>query len=167
MQKEKELQNDISAFAPLFDGDLNKLSDKVFKEQFFDWDETIDCKSVLIAIQNINDNPMLLDYVLKCLNNQKIETKPNKFYCVIINAEKYIDYDERLHKNFERYIELYYDGKCIKNKRDHLIKKVFNSYDEIENFMLNYNGEIDLAGYGIVKFDKYTIHQIGLINDLK
>jgi hypothetical protein len=75
-----------SFFKPLCEGELNELKNKIYKEQFFDYDETVDAEKVLDALQNLKSNPKLLDYVMKCLVSQKIGTQPRKFYDILTNS---------------------------------------------------------------------------------
>ena len=106
-----------SIFKTLCVGELNELKDKIYKEQFFDYDETVDAEKVFDALQNLKNNPKLLDYVIKCLANQKIATVPHKFYCVVVNAELRMEYDEKIHGTFEKYKQFCVDGDFRLKKR--------------------------------------------------
>jgi hypothetical protein len=146
-------------FKPLCVGELNELKDKIYKEQFFDYDETISCEKVLEELQNLKNNPKLLDYVIKCLGNQNIDTVPHKFYCILVNEEKRMEYNEKIHKTFEEYKNHCVDSDFGLKKQEHLLKKVYNGIVDIENEMMkNYSGEI----FGNIKFEKYSIHEIGV-----
>jgi hypothetical protein len=150
-----------SFFKPLSDGTLNELKDKIYKEQFFDYDETANAENVLDALQNLKNNPKLLDYVIKCLAEQKIATVPNKFYCVVVNAELRMEYDEKIHKTFDKYKQFCVDSDFGLKKRDHLLMKVYNCIDHIENEMMGRDGE-EIFGFGNTKFQKYTIYEVGV-----
>jgi hypothetical protein len=150
-----------SVFEPLCVGELNELKDKIYKEQFFDYDETISCEKVLEELQNLKNNPKLLDYVIKCLVNQKISTIPNKFYAVVVNAEKRMEYDEKIHGTFEKYKQLCVDGDFGLKKCDHLLTKVYNVIGDIENDIMKSEGE-GIFGFGNTKFQKYSIHELGV-----
>ena len=41
------MEKESSNFKPLCIGELNELKDKLYKEQFFDYDETVDAEKVL------------------------------------------------------------------------------------------------------------------------
>jgi hypothetical protein len=154
----KETLN-IEDFKPLCTGELNELKDKIYKEQFFDYDETISCEKVLEELQNLKNNPKLLDYVIKCLTNQEIGIT-DKFYSVVVNAEKRMEYDEKVHGTFEKYKKFCIDGDFGLKKRDHLLTKVYNNIEEIENDMMK--SEEEIFGFGTTKFHKYTIHKLGI-----
>lgn len=151
-----------SVFKPLCEGTLNELKDKIYKEQFFDYDETISCEKVLEELQNLKNNPKLLDYVIKCLANQKIATIPNKFYAVVVNAEVMMEYDEKIHGTFEKYIQFCVDGDFGLKKREHLLNKVYNGIGDIENEMMKSEGE-EIFGFGNTKYQKYSIHELGAV----
>jgi hypothetical protein len=149
-----------SFFKPLCVGELNQLKENIYKEQFFDYDETISAGKVLDELQNLKNNPKLLDYVIKCLANQQISTTPNVFYAVVLNAEKRMEYNETIHKSFEQYKKLCIDGDFGLKKQDHLLTKVYNSFGDIENEMMKIESET-IVGFGETKFETYTIHEIG------
>lgn len=151
-----------SVFKPLCVGELNELKDIIYKEQFFDYDETVDAEKVLDALQDLKNNPKLLDYVIKCLASQKIATIPNKFYAVVVNAELRMEYDEKIHQTFERYKQFCVDGDFGLKKRDHLLTKVYSGIGDIENEMIKSEGE-EIFGFGNTKLQKYTIHEIGVL----
>ncbi len=148
-------------FKPLCIGELNELSDEIYEEQFFDYDETVDAKKVLDELQNLKNNPKLLDYVIKCLSSQEISTVPRKLYCVVVNAESRMKYNEKIHGTFEKYKEFCVDGNFGLRKADHLLTKVYNGIADIEKQMMESEGE-DIVGFGNTKFENYTIHEIGL-----
>jgi len=150
-----------SFFKPLSVGELNEIKDKIYKEQFFDYDETIDAKIVLDELQNLKNNPKLLDYVIKCLNSQEIATVPDKFYCVVVNAESRMPYDEQIHGTFEKYKKFCVDGDFGLKKRDHLLKTVYNGIGDIENEMRKSEGE-EIFGFGYTKLEGYSIHELGV-----
>jgi hypothetical protein len=151
-----------SVFKPLCEGTLNELKDKIYKEQFFDYDETISCEKVLEELQNLKNNPKLLDYVIKCLANQKIATVPDKFYCVVVNAELRMEYNEQIHGTFEKYKQVCVDGDFGLKKREHLLTKVYNGIGDIENEMMKSEGE-EIFGFGNTKYQKYSIHELGAV----
>jgi hypothetical protein len=151
-----------SVFKPLCVGELNELKDKIYKEQFFNYDETISCDKALEELQNLKNNPKLLDYVIKCLNNQEIATAPDKFYCVVVNAELKMPYNEQIHGTFEKYKKFCVDGDFGLKKRDHLLKKVYNGIGEIEDEMMKSEGE-EIFGFGNTKYQKYSIHELGAV----
>jgi hypothetical protein len=151
-----------SIFKPLCVGELNELKDKIYKEQFFDYDETISCEKVLKELQNLKNNPKLLDYVIKCLDNQKIATIPDKFYCVVVNAELRMEYNEQIHQTFEKYKQFCVDGDFGLKKRDHLLTKVYDGIGDIENEMMKSEGE-EIFGFGNTKHQKYSIHELGAV----
>jgi len=150
-----------SPFKPLSVGKLNEIKDKIYKEQFFDYSETVDAKEVLESLQNLKNNPKLLDYVIKCLNHQGITTVPDKFYCVVVNAESRMPYDEQIHNTFEKYKQLCVDGDFGLKKRDHLLKKVYNGIGDIEDEMMKNKGE-EIFGFGYTKFEGYSIYELGV-----
>ncbi len=149
-----------SIFKPLCVGKLNELKAKIFQEQFFDYDETISCEKVLDELQNLKNNPKLLDYVIKCLANQKISTIPNKFYAVVVNAEKRMEYNEKIHGTFKKYKQFCIDGDFGLKKCDHLLTKVYDNIGGIKNEMMKSEGE-EIFGFGNTKFENYTIHELG------
>lgn len=151
-----------SVFKPLCVGGLNELKDKIYNEQFFDYDETINCKKVLDALQNLKNNPKLMDYVIKCLANQEIETVPNKFYAVVVNSELRMEYDKNIHGTFEKYKKLCVDGDFGLKKRDHLLTKVYDNIGDIENEMMKSEGE-EIFGFGHTKNQKYSIYELGKV----
>lgn len=165
-----------SIFKPLCVGELNELKDKIYKEQFFDYDETVDAEKVLDALQNLKNNPKLLDYVIKCLANQKIATIPSKFYAIVVNKEHIRPYDEKMWKQidpenpFERWKKECVDGKWDMKKEDILFPKVFSGIDEIENFRTN-TDEVkkEIPYWSIHKenenilFEKFSIHELGAV----
>jgi hypothetical protein len=147
---------------PLCIGELNELKDKIYKEQFFDYDEKIDAKVVLNELQNLKNNPKLLDYVIKCLYNQNINTIPSEFYSVVVNAELPMKYNKEIHGTFEKYKQFCIDGDFGLKKCDHLLKKVYNNITEIEVDMIKNEG-VEIIGFcRSTKFDKYSIYKIGV-----
>jgi len=141
--------------------ELNEIKDKIYKDQFFDYDETVDAKIVLDELQNLKNNPKLLDYVIKCLNHQEIATVPGKFYCVVVNAESRMPYNKQIHGTFEKYKQFCVDGNFGLKKRDHLLKKVYNGIGDIENKMMKSEGE-EIFGFGHTKFEDYSIRELGV-----
>ena len=125
-----------------------------------DHNETIDAVKVLDELQNLKSNPKLLDYVIKCLNNQEIATVPDKFYCVVVNAELRMPYNEKIHGTFEKYKQFCVDGDYGLKKQDKLLSKVFNGIAEIEDYAIENEGE-EIIGFGNTKFQRYSIHEIG------
>lgn len=158
MKDEKNNVSD-SAIKPLQEGSLNELCDKIYKEHFFDYDETVDAKEVLDALQNLKSNPKLLDYVIKCLAKQNIATIPSKFYSVTVNAELRMPYNEQIHKTFEAYQKHCIDGDFGLKKRDYILDEVFSDIGEIEKRMME-NGGVDIPMFGTTKHEKYSIHEI-------
>lgn len=153
----KDDKNSNAAIAsPLCVGFLDKLNEDLYREQFFDYDGMKDAKDVLDELQNLKNNPKLLDYVIKCLASQNISTVPNNFFCVVINEEKRPEYDEKIHGSFEKYKKHCVDDDFGTKKWDHLLPKVYDSFGEIEGDMMKYDGN-DIR----TKFEKYTIHKIG------
>jgi len=165
-----------SFFKPLCEGELNELKNKIYKEQFFDYDETVDAEKVLDALQNLKSNPKLLDYVMKCLVSQKIGTQPRKFYCIIIHKEHFRPYDENFWKQFDaenpfgKWMKECVEGKWDMKKEDILFPKVFNSISDIEDFCKN----IDEVKKEIpfwtthkdnenILFEKYSIRELGAV----
>lgn len=175
VQSGTDLKNvDNIAFEPLCIGTLNELKDKIYKEQFFDYDETVNPKKVLDELQNLKNNPKLLDYVIKCLNNQKISTIPIKFYAIVVNKEHIKPYEkemwEKFYPNepFEKWKEKCVVGNWDKRKEDILFPKVFSGIDEIEYFRTNIEEvkkEIPYFsthdGNENILFEKFSIHEIG------
>ena len=165
-----------SFFKPLSVGELNEIKDKIYKEQFFDYDETVDAKIVLDELQNLKNNPKLLDYVMKCLVSQKIGTQPRKFYCIVIHKEHFRPYDENFWKQFDaenpfgKWMKECVEGKLDMKKEDILFPKVFNSISDIEDFCKN----IDEVKKEIpfwtthkdnenILFEKYSIRELGAV----
>lgn len=147
------LTNSVSGFKPLSVGTLDKIKEDVYKEQFFDYEQTIDAKEVLNSLQNLKDNPTLLDYVLKCLREQKLR---NGGLCVVINIETIPEYKEKIHQTFELYEKHVINGGFGKKKRDVPILKVFHSLHDLKEAVRNYDTDNEC------KFEKYTIHEIGV-----
>lgn len=148
-----------SGISPLFSKELNEIKDEIYKEQFFDYDETINAKEVLDALQNLKSNPKLLDYVLKCLAKQNIYTIPDKFYAVVANLEKRPEYNQKIHQTFELYKKHCIDGDFGLRKHDKLLDMTFENIGEIENYMLMHDGE-EIPLFGHTKFEKYSIKEI-------
>lgn len=93
---------------------LEELREKIYKEQFWEYEYEEGCKKaneVLKSIENINKNPLLLDFIIKSLIENKIELK-EYFYIVVHNE---------------------YRTKIF----DVIIEKVFNSLDEAEEYARN------------------------------
>ena len=148
--------------------ELDKLKDNIYETKFHKEDENDDgdvtvfsggAEEVLKALQDMDDNPLLLDYVFKCLSNQGIFTKPEKLFYVIANKEERMPYNEKIHGTFENYIKHCIDGDFGLRKSSHIVKKVFRGIDEIEMFMMKYQGD-DITGIGNTKFDKYSIKEL-------
>ena len=72
--------------------ELEKLREKIFTEQFYDYDDghnsSKKADNVLKAIQNIGTNPMLVNYVLKCLTNIGLD-QHTLFYIVVLKENPY------------------------------------------------------------------------------
>jgi hypothetical protein len=149
-----------SLFKPLSVGFLNKIKEDVYKEQFFDYEETIDADEVLKALQNLKENPTLLDYVLKCLKEQKLLTPK---YAVTVNIETIPEYNEKIHQTFEKYNEFVIEGDFGRRRKNVLIKKVFNGIDEVEKFIKNYKQGESIISIDECRFEKYTINEIGAV----
>ena len=141
---------------------LNSLKDEVYKDQFFDYEEIINAKVVLEKLQDLKNNSKLLNYVIQCLAAQGIETKPNKFYYVIVNSELRMPYNKKIHKTFENYTKHCVDGDFGLKKSSHQLDKVFKGISEIEDYMIKNKGE-SIIGFGHTKFEKYSIHEIGVL----
>ena len=141
-----------SCFKPLSVGFLDKIKEDVYKEQFFDYEETADAKEVLNALQNLKDNPTLLDYVLKCLREQKLT---NGGLSITVNVETIPEYNEKIHQTFELYNKHVINGDFGRKNFDIPIKKVFKDINEVKEFVRNYKTE------DVSRFEKYTIHEIG------
>jgi hypothetical protein len=163
-----------SSWPPLTNGGLNDLCEDIYKEQFFDHDITIDNKNMLTELQNLNKNPKLLDYVIKCLSKEKILTTTKKI-CIIINKEYRKPYNEKFWKKinkdnpFEEYKKTCIDDDFDLQKEDILFPKVFDSIADIEDFCLNKdNVKKEIPFWSThkdnenIKFEKYTIHEIGI-----
>jgi len=147
---------------------LNKLADDIYKNQFHEEDEDMDGEvtvfsggalEVLKSLQDMGDNPLLLDYVLKCLSNQEIGTIPDKFYYAVANKEEIMPYNEKIHGTFEKYKELCVDGDFGLFRCDNVVNKVFRGLGEIEDYMMKYGG--DNTPCGNTKYDSYSIVEIG------
>jgi hypothetical protein len=109
---------------------LNELREKIYKEQFFeyDYDGCEKANEVLESLEKIKQNPFLLDYVLKCLVSNEIEIK-EYFYLIV-------------HKEHRA------------NVYDIVIDKVFNSIEEAEDYTRNNTFPESLL------FEKYSIKSI-------
>jgi hypothetical protein len=93
---------------------LNELREKIYKQQFWEYDSDNGCEKaneVLESLEKIKQNPLLLDYVLKCLFSNEIEIK-EYFYLIV-------------HK--EHRTKIY----------DSVIDRIFNSIQEAEDYARN------------------------------
>lgn len=64
---------------------LTELREKIYNQQFWEYNYDNGCEKaneVLLSLENIKQNPVLLDYVLKCLISNEIEIK-EYFYLVV------------------------------------------------------------------------------------
>jgi hypothetical protein len=99
---------------------MKELREKIYKEQFWEYDYDNGCEKaneVLKSLEKLDTNPMLLKYVLKCLEN--INIKQDDFYYIIVTIEHY----RRL------------SNLC--NTNDIIIKKIFNNKEEAEDYAEN------------------------------
>ncbi len=164
----------IGVFKPLCVGELNELKDKIHKEQFFDYDDKVDAEKVLNELQNLKNNPKLLDYVIKCLANQKISTTPSKFYAIVVNKESPKPYDEKMWEKidpenpFERWKKECIDNEWDMKKEDILFPRVFDGIVEIENFPTNIDEAKKEVPYWStykdnenILFEKFSIYELG------
>jgi hypothetical protein len=90
---------------------MENLVDKIYKKQFFEYDYDNGCekaREVLEALQTLDTNPLLLQYVLKCLKDKNIEQKP--YYYIVVKQE--------------------YRGDVIETA----VNKVFESVTEAEHY---------------------------------
>ena len=93
---------------------LNELREKIYKQQFWEYDYDNGCEKaneVLESLEKIKQNPVLLDYVLKCLVSNEIEIK--EYFYLIVHQE---------HRT-----KIY----------DVVIDKIFNSIEEAEDYARN------------------------------
>jgi hypothetical protein len=93
---------------------LNELREKIYKQQFWEYDYDNGCEKaneVLKSLEKIKQNPVFLDYVLKCLVSNEIEIK--EYFYLIVHRQ----YRTRVH--------------------DVVIDKVFNSIEEAEDYAIN------------------------------
>lgn len=93
---------------------MEELREKIYKEQFWEYDYDNGCEKaneVLKSIENINKNPLLLEFVLKSLSKNKIELKP--YFYIIVHQE--------------------YRTKIF----DKIIDKIFNSIEDAEEYARN------------------------------
>jgi hypothetical protein len=141
---------------PLHNLPLDELKQKIYKEQFHDYEDPVSPMMVLDELQNLKKNPRLLDYVLKCLANQQITTVPNRFYCAVVQVEERPAYNEKIHGTFEKYVKF-----CIAEKKgDILLRQVYPSLYDMEKIMMN-KPVVDLIDLADTRFQKYTIKEIG------
>lgn len=113
---------------PFLDDALEQQKDKIISEQF-DRDFP---NQVLSSLRDLKRNPILMDYVVKCLHEQSIEVK-NRLFCVTI---KYPIYDSNPNSDLAKLREKENDPKYV---LDINYPKVFSSQDEAEQFMKNKN----------------------------
>jgi hypothetical protein len=69
---------------------MEELREKIYKEQFFEYDYNQGCEKandVLKSLENLKQNPILLDYVIKCLVSNEIEIK--EYFYIIVHPEKH------------------------------------------------------------------------------
>ncbi len=95
---------------------LNELREKIYKKQFWEYDYDNGCEKaneVLKSLEKIKQNPVLLDYVLKCLVSNEIEIK--EYFYLIVHQEHH--------------------GKVY----DAVIDKIFNSIEEAEDYARNHS----------------------------
>lgn len=141
---------------PLHNLPLDELKKKIYKEQFYDYEDPVSPMLVLDELQNLKRNPRLLDYVLKCMAKQEIAVLPTKFYCVVVNVEERPVYNEKVHGTFEKYLKF-----CIAEKKgDILLREVYPSLYDIEKIMMN-KPVVDLIDLTDTRYQKYTIKEIG------
>ena|ERR1035437_6440887 len=142
---------------------LNKLKNNIYKTQFHEEDEhengTVEissggAKKVLESLQNLKKNPLLLNYVLKCLASQEMFLTSKHFY-ITVYIEYPMPYNEKIHKNFETYKKFCIDGDFHKTKEDIIIPEVFNNISDAENFAEKYKNNEKIL------FELYSINEIG------
>jgi len=103
------MQNQIESME-----NLNELREKIYNQQFWEYDYDNGCEKayeVLESLEKIKQNPVLLDYVLKCLVSNEIEIK--EYFYLIVHQE---------HRT-----KIY----------DVVIDKIFNSIEEAEDYARN------------------------------
>ncbi len=91
--------------------DLNSLREKIYQQQFWEYNYDNGCEKaneVLQSLEKIKQNPVLLDYVLRCLISNEIEIK--EYFYLIVHQE--------------------HRGKFY----DNVIDKIFNSIEEAEYY---------------------------------
>jgi hypothetical protein len=70
--------------------DLNELREEIYKRQFWEYDYDNGCEKaneVLKSLEKIKQNPVLLDYVLRCLSLNEIEDK--EYYYLTVHPQKH------------------------------------------------------------------------------
>jgi IS30 family transposase len=95
-------------------GKLNELRENIYKQQFWEYNYDNGCEKaneVLESLEKIKQNPILLDYVFKCLVSNQLEIK--EYFYLIIHQE---------HRT-----KIY----------DVVIDKIFNSIEEAEDYARN------------------------------
>jgi hypothetical protein len=93
---------------------LNELREKIYKQQFWEYNYDNGCEKaneVLESLEKIKQNPILLDYVFKCLVSNELEIK--EYFYLIVHQE---------HRT-----KIY----------DVVINKIFNSIEEAEDYARN------------------------------
>lgn len=142
--------------------ELNKLKDIIYRNQFHEEDEREDgtveissggAENVLEALQNLKKNPLLLDYVLKCLASQEMFLTSKHFY-ITVHIEHTMPYNEKIHKDFETYKKFCIDGDFHKTNENIIIPEVFNNISDAENFARNIKDDEKIL------FETYTINEI-------
>lgn len=93
---------------------MKELREEIYKKQFFEYEYDNGCEKaneVLKSIENIDKNPLLLNYVFKSLEKAGFP-QPTLHYIVV-------------HQKYRTQVF------------DHIINKVFNSFEEAENYTRN------------------------------
>jgi len=117
---------------------LNELREKIYKQQFWEYDYDNGCEKaneVLQSLEKIKRNPILLDYVLKCLITNEIEIK--EYFYLIVHQE--------------------HRGQFYNT----VIDKIFNSIEETEDYARNGTFPESLL------FEKYSINSINSKHRIK
>ncbi len=140
---------------------LDELREKLYKEQYFDYDESTHVANhALEDVQNnLKTNILLLDFVLKSLKNQGILIKTNPLYYIVVHHEYHKHpYKKEVHKTYEAWAKVFIDQPRDSDiiKEDKIIDRVFASVEEAEDFIKSDNYD------EILKFEKYTVKKLDI-----
>jgi hypothetical protein len=93
---------------------MENLREKLYKTQFWEYDYDNGCEKaneVLKSLETIKENPMLLEFVLKCLVKNEIKLK-KYFYIIVHREHRGVIYDVIINKIFDSVDEAEKYSRC-------------------------------------------------------